>query len=161
MPRAGGARRADKEGDFVTLQDIEGAAGITPSLLDTYLALPARISGGLARPFRKCPSVAVDDIVDPRKDDWTKAMKVLFDEGAKGSRNVKLANNNMFGKQNKILKAADQLFNGDYYAADGIRHVTGRAGLTRQPKQYTKEEFGYRLLQSAWTIPDSGNSLLA
>ncbi|KAK3281428.1 hypothetical protein CYMTET_10778 [Cymbomonas tetramitiformis] len=189
---------AQEDNEFATLEDIETASGLTPALLDGYVSFLRRSAVVWHAHLRKCPTVNLEYLTDPRKDDWLvdvprATAKDLFGAGAGGGEKATFPNNDSIGKQEDIKMVGDKLFHGDFYAADGVRRATGAMAalnlnvssgllqglnlalpmpvetedyremfqlqdgkvLTRPPKTYTREEFCYRLLAFARSMPDS------
>ncbi|KAK3241770.1 hypothetical protein CYMTET_48502 [Cymbomonas tetramitiformis] len=124
--------------------------------------------------LRKCPSVAIDDLVDPRKEDWLhekpKQAKNLFTEEVVEEEPVQTPNNDSLAKKADVTGALNALNVDGGPLADMNRALPlpvegedyrelfqmqdGKV-LTRPPKQYTREEFCDRLLAFAHSFAGS------
>ncbi|KAK3241669.1 hypothetical protein CYMTET_48590 [Cymbomonas tetramitiformis] len=123
------SERAVAEGDFATVEDLEEATDVPPSVLDAYIAFRRGSAVIWHAHLRKCPSVVIDSLVDPRKQDWLSDMpkqaKGLFTDDVAAGEPTRTPNNDTLTKKADVAAAADKLFNGDLYAADGVRRATG------------------------------------
>ncbi|KAK3243612.1 hypothetical protein CYMTET_46743 [Cymbomonas tetramitiformis] len=119
------AEHAVEDNEFVTLDDIENAAYLTPALLDGYVAFLRGSAVVWHAYLRKFPPVNLEYLIDPRKDDWLSdvpraAAKDLFGASAGGGKKATFPNNDSIGEQENIKMVGDKLFNGDFYAVDGF-----------------------------------------
>eukprot|EP00854_Cymbomonas_tetramitiformis_P010319 gene10319-biopygen10554 len=189
------AAASDSLDDVSTLEDLEEATSCTTEQLEAYTTFLRGSAVLWHAHLRKCPGVKVESLPDPRKEDWLNAVSNVA-KGLFADHPVDVVcggpTNDSIGKQPAVMKAADNAFHGDFYAAEGVKHASGAIGnpsvqpgplqglnlalpqpveaaqpeyremfqtqdgrvLTRPPKQYTKEEFSYRLLHFAREMPD-------
>ncbi|KAK3262657.1 hypothetical protein CYMTET_28496 [Cymbomonas tetramitiformis] len=121
------------EGDMATLDDLENARGVKSAAINDYVAFLRGSAVVWHAHLRKCPDVNLSGLADPRKETWVDAVQSVtknlrFEDLTEAPTPSTTPNNDTLMKDANVMKAADKLFKGDYFAADVVPHATGAVG---------------------------------